>query len=286
MSSKAGWRAYWRDVEPKLGAFAAAQRSPELHAALGDALGFFGFVTEGLERKATRHAQEQMKVAPLLTEALDLLRGIRSGYEAQLLASLTLCARTAFEIRCGVEYLGLSSDVPKLADMFVRLRRADEALARASHVDQERHRAFDRGGTGGAAETGSEGRGGRTQPGPRVVRRRWQASRGPLDRTRSIDLRRGTRRRSRKRLPVPVLLDLQVHARLTARALAICHRRRHGAARDSRSLFADGFAGLTHCLSLLRAWCELFAITWPAEEYPGIRERIQKAATMIEANSK
>lgn len=125
MSSEIDWRAYWRNVEPQLTAFTAGQRSPELHAALGDALGFFGFVAERIEEKAARHAPEQMKLAPLLTEALDLLRGIRSAYEAQLLASLALCARTAFELRCSVEYLGQSSDVPRLADMFVRFVYAE-----------------------------------------------------------------------------------------------------------------------------------------------------------------
>lgn len=288
MTSHLDWKAYWRDVEPKLAAFAAAQRSPDLHAALGEALGFFGFVTEGVEKKAARHTQEQMKLVPLLTEALDLLRGLRVGYEAQLLASLTLSARTAFEIRCAVEYVARSGAVPKLADMFVRF----------AHAERMKHSRALLSATHNAA-------GPLTQE--ELKARREQAAKDEAD--------------ARKLAPEWFGLDGKLHAdHWTGPGRSIFEVARdadlesdyrflysatskiaHGSPLV-RSMYSSGAGigplaihvhcmrmatlGALHSMSTLRAWCELFAIPWPAPEYFQIREHIQNAAQAIESTGK
>ncbi|MGB8931717.1 MAG: DUF5677 domain-containing protein [Anaeromyxobacteraceae bacterium] len=289
MSSEAtDWRAYWREVEPQLAAFAAGQRSPELHAALGDALGFFGFVAERIEGKASRHAPEQMKLAPLLTEALDLLRGIRSGYKAQLLASLALMARTAFELRCSVEYLGQSSDVPRLADMFVRFVYAERMKFSRALLTLTKDAA------GPLTVEALEARrvqAARDEAEARKLAPEWFGADGKLradhwtgpgrsifDMARDADLEGDYR-------SLYASTSKFTHGSPLLRSMYVTEGGIGPLAIHSHcSLMAT--LGALHCLSLLRAWCELFAIAWPAKEYPGIRERIQKAATMISSSGK
>jgi hypothetical protein len=110
------WRSYWTDVEPRLAAGVAAQRNPQTVAALGQAVGLFGFVTEEPVSKVTRHADEHLKLAPLILELLDLLRGIRAAYDAQAVATLAVSLRTAFEVRCAITFVAKSGDVAKCAD--------------------------------------------------------------------------------------------------------------------------------------------------------------------------
>lgn len=288
MTSHLDWKAYWRDVEPKLAAFAAAQRSSDLHTALGEALGFFGFVTEGLEKKAAHHAQEQMKLAPLLTEALDLLRGLRVGYEAQLLASLTLSARTAFEIRCGVEYVARSADVPKLADMFVRFAHA-ERMKHSRALLSVTHDAA--GLLSGEELRGRREQAAKDEADARKLAPEWFGPDGKLH----ADHWTGP---GRSIFEVARDADLESDYRFLYSATS---KFTHGSPLV-RSMYATeggigplavhvhcvrmATLGALHCMSTLRAWCELFAIPWPATEYLGIRERIQNAAKAIGSTGK
>ncbi len=119
------WRSYWADVEPRLAAEVAAQRNPQTVAALSDAVGLCGFVTEKPVSKVTRHAPEHLKLAPLILEQVDVLRGIRAAYDAQTVAALAVSLRTAFELRCGIVFVAKSGEVSKHADLFERFAHVE-----------------------------------------------------------------------------------------------------------------------------------------------------------------
>jgi hypothetical protein len=262
------WRSYWADVEPRLAAEVAAQRNPQTVAALSSAVGLCGFVTEEPVSRVTRHAPEHIKLAPLILEQLDVLRGIRAAYDAQTVAALAVSLRTAFELRCGIVFVAKSGEVSKYADLFERF----------AHVERMRFARTDPAKTKDPAELEATAR----QKAPEwfdpasgrlFSRLHWTGpQRTILEVAKEAGLEQDyqTVYRSTSTIAHGSYLVRNLYERPEAF--------RPVATREKCDQMA--ILGASNCLDALREWCELFGIAYPSVDLVLIRRALFVAGGM------